>query len=469
MTTTPVYTYTYYGPSGGFNTQGLPAEISEVAQFSLSAPLAPNAIVWWSSPGYGGGDPFPATWLGGTISLVGAGTPANYSVPVVEFSANTNAAGQIIDWFIFGNVYLPGNIYAPGNTQEQAYSINSLAGTPPGVNPGAFDYDQATIGVVGSIGTFSWIFNPSGSVPGDWTETVTTPLPTITITQKLANDTGFSNTDLITSDGHVTLSGTVSDGTGVAGVEVFDGKVDLGPATISNGAWMFSTLLSEGTHSLYAVATDNVGNTTTTPTQPTIVVDTTPPTPFMSDAIKNSNNSLTTLSGMSEANSTVSVFDGTKPLGTVTADSSGNWSLQANISGGTHQFTETSTDVAGNTGYSAGVTVYSPGGNKTLTGGSGNDFLIAGKNDTLIGGAGNDTFVFNPSFGKETVADFNVNQDQLSFNHALFAQATAAFVLSQTHDTSFGAQIVVDPHDTITLPGVTTAQLAANPSDIRFF
>jgi Ca2+-binding RTX toxin-like protein len=181
----------------------------------------------------------------------------------------------------------------------------------------------------------------------------------------------------------------------------------------------------------------------------------------MSDAIKNSNNSLTTLSGMSEANSTVSVFDGTKPLGTVTADSSGDWSLQANISGGTHQFTETSTDVAGNTGASAGVTDYAPGGNKTLTGGSGNDFLIGGKNDTLVGGAGNDTFVFNQGFGKETVADFNVNQDALAFDHTLFAHDTAAQVLSQAHDTSAGAVIVADAHDTVTLNGVTVAQLQA--------
>jgi hypothetical protein len=33
--------------------------------------------------------------------------------------------------------------------------------------------------------------------------------------------------------------------------------------------------------------------------------------------------------------------------------------------------------------------------------------------------------------------------------------------LSQTHDTSFGAVIVVDPHDTVTLIGVTVAQLRA--------
>lgn len=190
-------------------------------------------------------------------------------------------------------------------------------------------------------------------------------------------------------------------------------------------------------------------------------IDTTAPTPFMSDVLKNSNNSLTTLSGQSEAGSTVSVFDGTKPLGTVKADSAGNWSLQTNISGGTHQFTETATDLAGNTGNSAGATVYAPGGNKTLTGGSGNDFLIGGKNDTLIGGAGNDTFVFNQGFGNETIADFNPTQDELAFNHALFAQSTAAFVLSHAHDTSFGAEIVVDPHDTVTLTGVTVAQLQA--------
>jgi hypothetical protein len=198
-------------------------------------------------------------------------------------------------------------------------------------------------------------------------------------------------------------------------------------------------------------------------------IDTTPPTPLMSDVIKNSNNNLTTLSGMSEAGSTVSVFDGTKPLGTVKADSLGNWSLQTNISAGTHQFTETATDLAGNSGASTGVTVYAPTGHQTLTGGNGNDFLIGGTNDKLIGGAGNDTFVFNQGFGKETVADFNPNQDQLAFNHALFTQDTAAQILSQAHDTGAGAVIVVDPHDTVTLTGVTVAQLAAHQSWIHFF
>jgi Ca2+-binding RTX toxin-like protein len=116
-----------------------------------------------------------------------------------------------------------------------------------------------------------------------------------------------------------------------------------------------------------------------------------------------------------------------------------------------------------------GVTVYSPGGNKTLTGGSGNDFLIAGNNDILIGGPGNDTFVFNPNFGKDVVSNFDVNHDSIALSHTLFPVDTVAEILSHTHDTSAGAVIGVDAHDTITLHGVTTAQLAAHSSDFHFF
>jgi len=164
------YTYTYTGPSGGVSGQSA-AEINEVAQFSLSAPLEANSTVWWSIPPVGLADPFPDIWLGGTISLEGAGTPANYSIPIQYLSLNTNAAGQIIDWYLLGNVFLPNNVH------EQAYSINSrAAGQPPGVLL-QLDYDQAVI--VKGVPTFSWIFNPSNSVPGDWTETISaeTPIP----------------------------------------------------------------------------------------------------------------------------------------------------------------------------------------------------------------------------------------------------------------------------------------------------
>ncbi len=72
---------------------------------------------------------------------------------------------------------------------------------------------------------------------------------------------------------------------------------------------------------------------------------------------------------------------------------------------------------------------------------------------------GIDSFVFNAGLGKDTVKDFNVDQDILLFDHTLFSNATAEQILSQTHDSKTGAVIAVDAHDTITLVGVTVAQL----------
>jgi hypothetical protein len=294
--------------------------------------------------------------------------------------------------------------------------------------------------------------------------------PTITISQSLTHDTGSSSTDLITNDGHVVVSGTVSDLNGVASVEVYDGITDLGPATITNEKWSFPYLLPEGTHHLNAIATDDAGNPTQTSTLPQITVDLTKPQPVLSDITKDATDKFSTLTGTTEANSSVSVFDGSTLIGTGKADNFGHWMLQTNLTGNAiHSLTETSTDVAGNIGTSSGVTLYAASANNTLKGGAGNDFLIAGPKDTLIGGAGNDNFVFNPSFGKDVVSDFDVNHDSLLLSASLFSHATAAQVLSQTHDSSAGAVITVDSADTITLTGVTLAQLTAHQSDFHFF
>ena len=187
----------------------------------------------------------------------------------------------------------------------------------------------------------------------------------------------------------------------------------------------------------------------------------------MSDA--KADHKLTTLNGTAEANSNVSIFDGTHLLGTVAAASDGTWSLQTKLGHGIHDFTETSTDLAGNTASSSGVTLYASNGHQVLQGGSGNDVLIGHRKDVLTGGAGADTFVFNPKLGKETITDFNASQDVLSFDHALFAEATASQVLSQMRDGRAGAVIVIDHADTITLTGVHVADLQSHLSDFHFF
>ena len=67
-----------------------------------------------------------------------------------------------------------------------------------------------------------------------------------------------------------------------------------------------------------------------------------------------------TLSGTAEANSTVTVFDGTTSLGTTSADSKGAWSFTPTtaLTDGSHTFTAKATDPAGNTGVlSSGLTI----------------------------------------------------------------------------------------------------------------
>jgi hypothetical protein len=201
-----------------------------------------------------------------------------------------------------------------------------------------------------------------------------------------------------------------------------------------------------------------------------------PGAPAMLDVVKV--HGVTELSGIATANTSVSVYDGGKLVGTVTAAADGTWTLNTKLTGNdVHSFTEISTNASGSTA-SAGATIYSASGHKVLQGGSsGTDVLIAGHHDTLTGGVGVDIafgpvpqpteFVFNAHFGKDTITNFNVNVDVIALDHTLFANATAAQVLSQAHDSNAGVVIVVDAADTVTLTGVKLADLQA--SDFGFF
>ncbi|WP_300075180.1 M10 family metallopeptidase C-terminal domain-containing protein, partial [uncultured Ruegeria sp.] len=54
-----------------------------------------------------------------------------------------------------------------------------------------------------------------------------------------------------------------------------------------------------------------------------------------------------------------------------------------------------------------------------LDGGSGNDILTGGSgNDTLTGGSGSDTFVFKEDSGKDTITDFNVDEDFIDLSES---------------------------------------------------
>jgi len=99
--------------------------------------------------------------------------------------------------------------------------------------------------------------------------------------------------------------------------------------------------------------------------------------------------------------------------------------------------------------------------NSTLIGGNGEDRLIAGTGNTVMtGGNGPDTFVFAPGLGKDTITDFNPNNDIIQLDHGLVAD----FASLQSHVQQVGQDTVItlDAASSITLEHVLLSSLHAS-------
>ena len=134
-----------------------------------------------------------------------------------------------------------------------------------------------------------------------WTLAPTGPV----VTERLAVDTGRSSTDNITSNDTLTGTGLAS-----AVVTFKEGTVTLGTAVANaSGAWSFTPVLADGTHTVVASETDSTGSTGTASL--TFTLDTTAPAaPVLTgDSVLATNQ--VTLTGTAEASSFVNVFDGT--------------------------------------------------------------------------------------------------------------------------------------------------------------
>jgi len=107
-------------------------------------------------------------------------------------------------------------------------------------------------------------------------------------------------------------------------------------------------------------------------------------------------------------------------------------------------------------------------GADTLFGNGGADVLYGGlNNDLLYGNLGSDSFVFDASFGQDTVVDFTpsgTGHDMINFSTSLFPNYAA--VQSHMTQASAGVVITCDGSDTVTLKAVTMARLSA--SDFTF-
>jgi hypothetical protein len=207
---------------------------------------------------------------------------------------------------------------------------------------------------------------PSGQSP-NYAITIDTTAPLAPLITSIIDDVSPGSGPLdkgqITNDSRPTLNGTGEAG---ATITLYDNGIAYATTTVnSNGFWSFTPTdaLGEGNHLFTARATDAAGNQGDASADFLIIVDTlipnAPSIVTVTDNVgtiqnltsgQSTNDNTPTLTGVTEADSIVTIRDGNTVIGTTTSDASGNWSFTPApaLSEGSHSLTATVTDGAGN-------------------------------------------------------------------------------------------------------------------------
>jgi len=205
-------------------------------------------------------------------------------------------------------------------------------------------------GTVAVVGSGNVVAGPNITVTGGSPVvgvTTTTVTTTPVVTEGLANDTGASATDHVTSN--PALAGTADAGATVH--FTVDGTAIAATATANaNGAWSYTpTGLTDGAHTIVASETNAAG---TGSASITFTLDTT--APQVTEKLVNGGTTTASaaLTGTGDANATVHfTIDGNPIAATTTADATGAWSYTpTGLANGTHTVVASETDLAGNTG-----------------------------------------------------------------------------------------------------------------------
>lgn len=210
----------------------------------------------------------------------------------------------------------------------------------------------------------------SGQLSDGFTLNIDAQAPDVPVITSVIDDNNQPTVPVLpgqsTDDRQPILNGTGEPG---ATITIFDNGTPLGMAQVGeNGSWTFPVPrnLSEGSHNLTVSATDPAGNTSAVSAPWTIVVDITPPAiPVLTSVVDDqpgitgnlvsgqlTNDATPTLNGRGEAGATINVYLDGNPasIGTTTVNSDGTWSFtpQTPLANGSHTFTLSATDPAGN-------------------------------------------------------------------------------------------------------------------------
>jgi hypothetical protein len=180
-------------------------------------------------------------------------------------------------------------------------------------------------------------------------------------------DTGISAEDGITNKNVIQLTGTAEPGSTVTLYDVDKDNKAKGPAlatatAAANGTYTLTTgALADAAYSFDVTATDLAGNVSMASASTSITIDTTPPpapsAPILSPGTDTgvsrsdglTDNDTPIVTGTTEANATVELFDGVTMVGKATADGSGNYAITTDkLAEGPHALTVKAVDAAGN-------------------------------------------------------------------------------------------------------------------------
>jgi hypothetical protein len=286
------------------------------------------------------------TGVASSVLSVTIDTTAPVAPAIASFSTDSGVVGDGIT--NDNTLTLAGT--AEANSTVKVYDGATLLGSATANGSGAWSYTTAALsnGAHSLTATASDAAGNTGVASSALAVTVDTVAPNVPV---IASD-AFVNSNEVMLTGTAEVNSTVN---------IFEGTTQLGTTTADGrGAWSYTTSpLSNGNHAFTATATDAAGNTSlaSQPIDPTIgtvapaaptIGSFSPDSNIVGDGITNANH--VTLTGTAAAASTVQVFDGATQLGTATANGSGAWSFAtAQLADGTHSFTATDTDAAGNT------------------------------------------------------------------------------------------------------------------------
>ncbi|WP_224366229.1 adventurous gliding motility protein AgmC [Hyalangium versicolor] len=321
-----------------------------VFQACGGAPLCPlgtaNVIGGFSGVQTGaGGEQYGATSGGNGAYTLLADCYSPLTAPVVVTPANGSSTNDNTPTYT-GTLALP----YPAGTEVIIYvdGVELTRVTPD--STGNWTFTQPTSLAEGTHTVYAVAINTAQNLQSSPSSTNTfsvdsTPPPAPVVTAPANGST--------TKDSTPDYTGTAEPNSTVT--VIVDGVVVGTTTANASGNWTFTptTPLADGPHTVKARATDPAGNTGSDSNTNTFTMDTVPPAaPVVVTPANGSrtNDNTPTYSGTAEPGTTVTVIvDGT-PVGTTTANASGNWSFTPTpaLADGVHSVSATAADAVGN-------------------------------------------------------------------------------------------------------------------------